>query len=105
MQHCLALIDGHKARFERLKAAEKQYVAERETIRFDLDDPSSMQGAVAPAMRWPAKELRDARSALCEAAYRFLLRCYHEGVMDERSLRATCETLHLPVDATDLKHA
>jgi hypothetical protein len=105
VQHCLAMIDGNKARFERLKAAEKQYVAERETIRFDLDDPSSIQGAVVPTLRWPAKELRDARNELCDAAYRFLLRCYHEGVMDERSLRSTCDSLQLPVDATDLKHA
>ncbi len=104
VRHALDLVDNYKPRFEKVRAAQKRYVAERETIRFDIDDPSSIQGTVVPPLRMPTAELRDARAHLCDALYRFLLRCYHEGVLDEVLLRDTCQSLEIRVDAADLQH-
>jgi hypothetical protein len=49
--------------------------------------------------------LHDARKALCEATYQFLLRCYREGLIRESVVRDECRKLDVSVAAADLDRA
>jgi hypothetical protein len=44
VRHGLDVLDGYKARFERLKAAQARYVSEHGTVEFLLDDPCCTRG-------------------------------------------------------------
>jgi hypothetical protein len=103
VRHCLDVLDGYTARFERMKAAQEEYVSEHGTIEYDLNDPCCIWGRAAAPARTPAAERKKARGSLCEATYRFLVRCFREGMIDEAVLRRNCNTLGIGIEATDLK--
>jgi hypothetical protein len=103
VQHCLAVIDGYNRRFERMKAAEMKHISERGTVEFSLDDPCCTQMRSSPPRRVPSKELGEARRHLCDATYRFLIRCLHEKLIDEATLRRTCEGLDIGIEISDLR--
>ncbi len=103
VSHCVEVIDNYRARFERMKAAQSRYVAQHETIRFDLQNPATMQGPPVAAKPIDEIELKNAKRAVCDAAYDFLLRCYEEGLMDEAAVRQTCGRLRIGVDVSDFK--
>jgi hypothetical protein len=90
-RHALAVIDGYGARFRRLKQAQTRYVKHNQTF------------APEPLHSTPDADLRDARRSLCEATHGFLMRCFHEGLVDEHALRAACESLGIGIDPTDLR--
>src|SRR5712692_4540361 len=83
VRHGLEVIDGYGRRFEQLKAAQTAHVAEHHTIEFDLDDPCCTRQTADPPRRVPDKDLKEARRALCEVSYRFLIRCCNEGFISE----------------------
>jgi hypothetical protein len=101
--HCLAVLDGYNARFERLRSAQMKHVAEHHTIEFDLRDPCCTQERAAAPTRIPDAQLKQARRSLREAAYRFLVRCFRERVIGEAMLRQACDRLGLGIDPTDLR--
>src|SRR5262249_36049824 len=101
--HCLAVIDGYGQRFQRLKGAQQRHVAEHHTTEFDLDDPCCTRTGAAPPKRIPDAELREARRVLCEATYRFLLRCCAERLIEEATLRQACDRLGIGIDPSDLR--
>jgi hypothetical protein len=103
VRHCLQVIDGYGRRFERMKAAQMRFAADRGTVEFRLDDPCCTRTSAAPPRRVPGQELAEARRGLCEAFYRSLVRCFHEGLLDEGALRRTCETVGLGVESSDLR--
>jgi hypothetical protein len=103
VRHCLAVIDGYGRRFEQMKAAQAKVVADHGTVQFHLDDPCCTRTSAAPPRRVPSQEHGEARRRLRDAFYRFLVRCLHEGLIDERALRRTCETLDIGVEASDLR--
>jgi hypothetical protein len=103
VRHCLDVIDGYEPRFERLKAAQTEYVAEHRTVEFDLRDPRHTQGPAAPPRRVSDAELRETRRSLCGVTYRFLVRCFNEDFIDEAALRWECDQLGIGVEATDLR--
>lgn len=103
VRHCLEVIDGYGHRFEQMKAAQMKFVADHGTVMFDLDDPCCTRASAAPPRRVPSQELGEARRQLGDAFYRFLVRCLHEGLIDERALRRVCGTLDIGVESSDLR--
>ncbi len=100
-RHALEVIDGYEPRFRRLKAAQDAYVADHNTLTFFPSDPE-IKGPPDPPRRVPHANLRDARRSVTEATYRFLVRCYHDGLIPEARLRAICRSLEIGVEVTDL---
>jgi hypothetical protein len=104
VQHCLDVIDGYNPRYERMKAAQMKYTSEHGTVEYFLDDPCCTRTGAPPPRRVPASELKEARRPLCDAMYRFLVRCFHEGLVDESLLRRTCDRLDIGVETRDLRN-
>lgn len=100
--HCLAVIDGYSKRFESLKNAQEKYVDLHRTREFLLDDACCTGGRAAAPRRINDGEIRDARRELCNATYRFLVRCRKEGLINERMLRESCANLGISVDPADV---
>jgi hypothetical protein len=100
--HALHVIDGYGSRFERLRGAQSAHVKKYHTTEFSLDDPCCTQGTASVPRRVPDAELREARRALCEASYRFLIRCCNEGFISEPVLREACRKLDIGVEAADI---
>lgn len=105
VRHCLDVIDGYNGRFEQMKTAQTKHTSEHGTVEFSLRDPRHTQEVAPPPRRIPSGELAEARRNLCDAAYRFLLRCCNEGLINEDVLRRTCGSLDIGIEASDLRHA
>jgi hypothetical protein len=103
VRHCLDVIDGYAARFKRLKSAVVRHLSEHSTTEFDLDEPVEINWPAEPPHRVPGSDLKEARRDLCESAYRFLVRCFNEGLIEEATLRKACDGLGVGVEARDLK--
>lgn len=86
-----------------MKTAQTKYILEHGTVEFSLDDPCCTQRPASPPVRVPSAELREARRNLCDITYRFLVRCFNEGLIAEDLLRRTCASLDLGVEASDLR--
>jgi hypothetical protein len=106
-RHCLAVIDGYGQRFERMKAAQQEYVVQHQTKQFPPDDPSDPWPQPAlpplPPRRIRDSELKQARDELCDAAYRFLVRSHNDGFIDEASLQRECDRLGVGIERSDLR--
>lgn len=98
VRHSLAVLDGYGKRFQKLKAAQARHIREHHTTEFALHDPCCTQGSPAPPRKVPDHELKDARVALCDAARRFLVRCYREGFIEESVFRQRCTDLGIGAD-------
>jgi hypothetical protein len=103
VRHCLHVIDGSHRRFEPMKAAEMKHISGRGTEEFRLDDPCCTRMRSSPPRRAPSKELGEARRHLCDSTYRFLMQCSHEQLVDETTLRRTCEGLDIGIEVGDLR--
>jgi hypothetical protein len=101
VRHSIDVMDGYNKRFTRMKAGQDRYVEEHKTTEFFKDDPS-IQWKAEPPRRIPDTELRESRRALCEAVYRFLVRCCNEGFIAEVLLRQSCERLGIGIEKSDL---
>jgi len=101
-RHALEVIDGYEPRFRRLKAAQDEYVAEHNTLTFFPSDPE-IKGAADPPRRVPHATLCNARVSVTDATYRFLVRCYNDGLIPESRLRDICGSLDIGVETTDLR--
>jgi hypothetical protein len=100
-KHCLAVIDGYRERFSRLNAAVTKYTADHQTIEFPLAMPDYTEAATPP-QRVPQTDLTTSRKSLCDAMYRFLLRCYREEMISENALQDWCARLGINVEYSDL---
>jgi len=98
VRHCLAAIDGYERRFQQLKTAQAQHIAEHRTIEFSLSDPCDMGDMPARPSKVPIGELEDARRTLCEATRSFLRRCLKEGFITETVFRKACEDSGIGLD-------
>jgi hypothetical protein len=101
--HCLDVLDHYNVRFNRLAAAQRDYVSRRQTMEFDLNDEWG-DTAAAPSRprRIPDSDRRTARTELCESFYTFIVRCYAASLIDEERARSECERHSISVDARDL---
>src|SRR4051794_7109911 len=79
VRHALDVIDGYGRRFEQMKAAQMKHVSEHGTVEFSLQDPCCTRTSASPPRRVPSKDLGETRRLLCDATYRFLVRCLNEG--------------------------
>lgn len=101
--NCQRVIDGYPKRFEALKQAEMQHAQEHHTVEFDLDDRFGTSAHPPPRpRRVPSHELSQARKELCDAAYRFLIRCYSARLISEEKLRECCKLLDISIAPSDL---
>ena len=99
--HCLKVIDEYHTRFNRLAAGQGAYVKDHETINFALDDPC-IRGPADRPKRIPDTQRLQARRDLCDAFYRFVVRCHRAGVLELPALRSQCERLDISIDPNDL---
>lgn len=103
VRHGLAVIDGYNNRFERLRSCKSG--TSRNTGRRSSASP--IHAALRVHLRRPCAApdgpMREARHALCEATYRWLVRCYREGLITEQSVRHACRELDIGVEASDLR--
>jgi hypothetical protein len=103
VRHCLAVIDGYGPRFERLRDAQLRHTHEHGTTEFSLWDPDHTAQAAAPPRRAPDAEMKEARRSLCDAVYRFLVRCFNEGFVAESVFQEACENFGIDIEASDLR--
>ena len=110
VRHCLAVFDGYRDRFQTMREAQDSYVERNATVEFPRsmilnDRESDHEGMKKPERLRPVddKELRQSRVKLCDAAYRFLVRCCNEGLVSESALRASCGALGIGVESTDIR--
>jgi hypothetical protein len=103
VRHALDVIEGYRQRFQRLKTAQSEHVTEHRTIEFDLSNPYPDESTPSPLRPTRDAELREVRRSLREAAYRFLVRCFIEELIDEATLRRACNALDIGIDRKDLK--
>jgi hypothetical protein len=103
VRHCLDVIDGYDRRFEKMKTAQTKHISRHETVEFSLDDPCCIQRPVSPPRRVSGADLGEARLNLCDATYRFLVRCFNEGLIHEDVFRRACGSLDLGVEASDVR--
>jgi hypothetical protein len=102
--HCLAVLDQYKSRFDRLAAAQKAYVERHQTVVFDPHNEwSEPTSASARLDRIPDKDRLAARSELCEAWYRLIVRCCRAGLIDEAVARRVCDRHSISVDPRDVR--
>jgi hypothetical protein len=86
VRHALAALDGYGVRFVRMSAAQEQYLA---------TDGGTTECKPSPPRRVPDRELRKARRALTEAAFRFLDRCRREGLISESQFTEASQSLNI----------
>lgn len=107
VKHALAVMDDYKPRFERLQAAQQEYMDRHWTFVYDLEggdlDDQPRKWASKPLKRVSHQELQEARRSLCDTAYRLLVRCYDDEFVDEARFREACRLLDIGVDAADLR--
>jgi hypothetical protein len=103
VRHCLDVIEGYNRRFEQMKMAQTKHISGHGTIEYDLDDPCCTRTTASPPRRVASPELSEARRHLCDATYRFFIRCFSEGLINEDVLRRTCRSLDIGVEASDLR--
>jgi len=101
-RHALEVLDGYQVRFDRLKAAQTQYASCHQTTEFSHDDPCCTKQHASVPKRIPGDERSRPRRQLCDAVYRFLVRCFRERLIDETRLLEACELLKISVESRDL---
>jgi hypothetical protein len=107
-RHCVEVIEGYKKRFEAMKAAQMEYVAEKHTLEYhyickDYCPICAKGTPAAPPKRVPHGAMNDALQSLRDAAYHFLVQCYKAGFIDEVRLRKATDSVGTGVDVSDLE--
>jgi hypothetical protein len=100
--HALSVVDGYHQRFEQLKSAQQGYVSAHRTIEFSLDDPCCTVQQAAPPRRISGQDMQNSRRAVCDATYRFLVRCFREGLISDPRLRETLAGFDIAIEERDL---
>jgi hypothetical protein len=108
VRHCIDVISGYGERFEAMSAAQKAYVAERNTLEYHYRCQGYCEICAegrtpTPPRRVPHGALRASLQGLRDAAYQLLVRCYHTGFIDETRLREGADSIGTGVDVRDLK--
>lgn len=101
-RHCWGVLEDYVPRYKRLHDAQMRYVMEHNVMDFDPRDPK-VNAALTPPKRASDDDLENARNALREAVYRFLLRCCNKGLIQEDMLRREAAKFGIVVMPTDLK--
>ncbi|MBS0266931.1 MAG: hypothetical protein JSS02_33700 [Planctomycetes bacterium] len=102
VQHCLGVIDTYRGRFEAMKAAQMKHAVDHSTAEFAIDDRYDLGQSVPPPKPVPDSQLKDARRTLCEAYYRFALRCHNATLLDKAVVQQALGSLGISIDSKDL---
>lgn len=107
--HALDALADYDNRFERLAAAQREWVDAHNVVvgsfcpmcggqcEFDPD----LKPPRAPT-KIPSRGRDDAARRLKDAFYFFILRCYRMNLTDEQALRDTCSRVGTSIEARDL---
>lgn len=101
-KNALDVIDGYELRFQELKSGQESYIAKHKTTTWRMGDPE-FASPPGPPRRVPSSELREARRAVVDAVYHFLIRLFNDGLIPESTLRKLCKDLDIGIDPTDLR--
>jgi hypothetical protein len=106
--HSLRVIEDYPPRFRRLRDAQVAWV-EAHGTKVSGYCPIGMGGCELrpskpePPSRIPSEQMAEARSRVQRSAYRFLLRSYRAGLLDEAAVRAACDRIGLVAEPEDLE--
>jgi hypothetical protein len=105
--HAIAVIDVYPRRFRDLRAAQMAWVSAHGTMTLGPCTVCGGRCELGPRppeapTRTSSGELDEARRAVRQGCYRFLLRCHRLGLLDESALRAACERIAVSVEREDL---
>lgn len=103
VQHSLRVIDGCHLRFETMKAAQKKHARDHHTLAFSLANRHDQGNPVPSPKPVPDAQLKEARRALCEAFYKFIVRCHNAAILDERVVRHAAAPVGIGIGPQDLK--
>ncbi len=101
-RHALAVLDGYQERFRRLRSGQADYVAANQVTAPSPCD-ADIRAKPDPPRRVPDADVREARRAVADALYHFLVRLYRDGLIDESRLRGICGELGVGIEAADLR--
>ena len=104
VRHAQEVIDGYNDRFEQMKDAQRRYASEKQTIHFATEDRDWHGPPETPGLPKgvPHSKLKESRTALVNAAYGLLLRCYKATFITEDQFRSFAASLGTSVDYQDL---
>ena len=108
VRHCSDVVEGHRDRFEAMKAAQMRYVDDKHTTEIHFDTvcecpDCSPRERAEPPKRIPKEQLMDSLRNLRDTTYRLLVRCYHAGFIDEARFRQSAESVGTGIDVSDLR--
>ena len=101
--HCLHVIDQYSRHFKRLAQAQKSHVVRHQTIEFDLSDPCCTRRRTSRPVRISDHDLSGGRRELCDAFYRFIVRCCRAGLISRETAVEQCRQKDISVDGRDLE--
>lgn len=108
--HALDVLEGYADRFERLSAAQLDWIDAHSVVVGSFCPACKGQCEFEPELRRPraptlipSSARNEAIRRLRDAAYFFLLRCFRMKLIDEGSLRGACDRVGTSVEARDLK--
>jgi hypothetical protein len=112
-EHAIAVLDGYKARFERLRDAQAAW-AEAHDVRVPTFCARCGGGCTAPDEHHPevrpppprrasSSDLDAARARVKDAVYTWLVRAHRAGMLDGAELTAAVSRVGASVDPRDLR--
>lgn len=106
--HVLATIDDYPDRFRRLRDGQRAWVKLHET-RTNRPCPICRESPCElgaqpppPPTRIPSEDMDAARRGVRQGCYRFLLRLYRIGLLDEPALRIACDRVGVTLEREDM---
>ncbi len=110
VESALRALDEYNSRFNRMRNAQQAWVDVHGMVthaycpiccgRCEFSD-----GVPAPPIRTANGVLQETRRALSDAGYEFLLRCYRQGLVEEKELKLLCNRMGSGFDPSDLEAA
>ena len=104
----LRTMDEYPQRFRRLRESQASWVKRHGTVVSEYCPHCGGAcefgpHAPPPPTRIPSEQLGEARDRIRQSCYRFLLRSYRLGLLEEPAVREACERVGVGVEAEDLE--
>jgi hypothetical protein len=100
--HCLAVIDGYPARFERMAAAEREFHRHQPLPDFRQGAPFIPDRIHTAPARIPDELRNYMRSELCRAFQKFAIACHARVQLDPHCIREQCQRLGIEIAESDI---
>jgi hypothetical protein len=99
----LLAIDSEQERHQRGKSAQLQHAMQNRITDSIPGEPTTDRLPDDPKQT-PSVALNAARRWVKDATYRFLVRCFHDGLIAAEQVRAICNDLSIEVERSDLRN-